>query len=366
MKEIEAPVEGTQFGSGWISGVISATLGVMGFLAVLCLRYPALLTSPHLREIYPMPLIRGLIHVSLIVAFGLGALSLILRRNKTLGAVGTGFAIVAALLGGADVQVEGPVAKSSYIGLDWFLLDMFLLALIFVPMERMFARLRQNIFRPGWKTDLVHFLMSHIGVQLLMLLTMVPASVLFRWTLHSRFQQAVGAQPAILQFFEALVLADLAGYGIHRLFHAVPFLWRFHAIHHSSQAMDWLAGSRLHLVDIIVTRAFAFIPLYAMGFSTTPLYFYLVFVSFHAVFIHANVRFRFGWLDRIFGTPRFHHWHHSAEREAIDKNFAIHLPAIDWLFGTHYLPKDRWPAVYGIAGNPVPEGYTRQLIFPLR
>jgi lathosterol oxidase len=128
--------------------------------------------------------------------------------------------------------------------------------------------------------------------------------------------------------------------------------------------MDWLAGSRLHIVDIVVTRALAFIPLYALGFSQGPIYAYLVFVGFHAVFIHANVRFRFGWFAQIVGTPQFHHWHHSSQAEALDRNFAIHLPWIDRIFGTLYLPKDQWPAAYGIQGDPVPDGYVKQLAHP--
>lgn len=364
MRELTAPREGTRFGSGWISGVLSAVLGVMSFGAVLCLHFPALLTSPQLREFYPIPLIRILIHTVLLSSFVLGLLSTILRRNKTLGVTGLGFALLAALLGGAGVELPDSVARTNYVGLDWFLLDLFLLGLIFVPLERAFARLEQRIFRKGWATDLAYFLMSHISVQLLTLLTMAPATVLFRWAVDAPFQRWVGAQPAWLQFLEALVLADLAGYWIHRLFHTVPFLWKFHAIHHSSESMDWLAGSRLHLVDIILTRAFAFVPLYALGFETGPVYAYLVFVSFHAVFVHANVRFRFGWLARLIGTPQFHHWHHAVA--PIDKNFAVHLPVIDRLFGTLHLPAGQWPAAYGIEGRPVPEGWGRQLIWPFR
>jgi len=106
-------------------------------------------------------------------------------------------------------------------------------------------------------------------------------------------------------------------------------------------------------------------PLYALGFSRPPIYAYLVFVGFHAVFLHANVKFRFGWLEPLVGTPRFHHWHHSPQAEALDKNFAIHLPWIDRLFGTLHLPKEEWPASYGLEGDPVPEGYVRQLGYPL-
>jgi lathosterol oxidase len=201
-------------------------------------------------------------------------------------------------------------------------------------------------------------------MQALVLLTMAPAALFFRWAIDSPFQRSVGAQPAVLQFIEIVVLADLATYSIHRLFHAVPFLWKFHAVHHSSQSMDWLAGSRLHLVDVVVTRAFAFAPLYAFGFATGPVYAYLVFVSFLAVFVHANVRWNFGPLKWIVGTPQYHHWHHSAQPEAIDKNFAVVLPAIDRVFGTLHLPGNHWPASYGIEGNPVPENFGAQLIWP--
>ena len=153
-------------------------------------------------------------------------------------------------------------------------------------------------------------------------------------------------------------------YAIHHLFHTVPYLWRFHAIHHSSVHLDWIAGSRLHLVDVVLTRGFTLIPIVLVGFSQPAVYAYVVFVSFHAVFIHANVRFRFGWIDRVIATPRGHHWHHA--QAPVDKNFAVHLPLIDQVFGTQHLPGNAWPDTYGIAGDPVPEGYLRQLAHPFR
>jgi sterol desaturase/sphingolipid hydroxylase (fatty acid hydroxylase superfamily) len=258
LSELSPAPEHARFGSGWISGILSAVLGIMSFGAVLCLHFPALLTSPILREYYPMPFMRALIQTVLLLSFGLGALSLILRRRKVLGTVGLSFATIAALMGGAGVEVRGPVPGSNYLGLDWFLLDLFVMGLIFVPMERLFALARQQpIFRKGWRTDLTYFLTSHIGVQMLTLMTLAPAAILFRWMIDSPIQRKIGSQPWWLQFMQIVVLADLAGYWIHRMFHRVPLLWRFHAIHHSSERMDWLAGSRLHLVDIVVTRALA-------------------------------------------------------------------------------------------------------------
>ena len=130
--------------------------------------------------------------------------------------------------------------------------------------------------------------------------------------------------------------------------------------------MDWLAGSRLHLVDIAVTRGLTYVPIYVLGFAEAPLFAYLVVVSVQATFIHANVNFNFGPLKWLLATPQFHHWHHAAEPEAIDKNFAVHLPLFDAMFGTMYLPP-RWPSAYGIGqGARPPDGYVRQFLWPFR
>jgi sterol desaturase/sphingolipid hydroxylase (fatty acid hydroxylase superfamily) len=355
---------GHRFGSGWISGVLSVTCGALGYGGVLCLLFPSWLTTPSARALYPMDLVRFLIYVMLVLGFGLGALSVVLRRRRVLGFTGIALATAGTLLGGSTAEV-GALRGTTAIGLDWFLLNLFVLALLFVPLERVIPRLReQTIFRPGWTTDLMHFAMSHLLVQVTVVLTMLPAAVFFRWATHPSLQERVASQPLALQFVEIVLVADLTQYWVHRAFHQVPWLWRLHAIHHSSETLDWLAGSRLHLVDIVVTRGLSFVPLYVLGFAAPAVYAYVVFVSFLAVFIHANVRFDLRALDWLVVTPRFHHWHHAAS--PVDKNFAVHLPWLDLLFGTAYLPTARWPAAYGIEGHPVPEGYWRQLAWPFR
>jgi sterol desaturase/sphingolipid hydroxylase (fatty acid hydroxylase superfamily) len=354
----------TRFGRGWISGVVAVVLGALALGAVLCLRFPALLTTPDARALYPMGVVRFLIHLVLVTAFGLGVLSIVLSRRTRLGLIGIGLTVAALLLGGSQVEVTGPIDSARYVGLDWFCLNLFVLALLFVPLEMACARTPQGVFRRGWLTDLCHFGVSHLAVQLTVLLTLVPAALFFRWAVHPGIQAAVAGQPLVLQFAAIVVVADLSEYTVHRLFHRVPLLWRFHAIHHSSTTLDWLAASRIHLVDAVVTRALGFVPLYVLGFAPPAVYAYLVFVSFHAIFVHTNVRFTFGRLAWLIGTPRFHHWHHSAQPEAVDKNFAVHLPLIDRLFGTLHLPERGWPTAYGIAGGAVPEPYPAQLVFP--
>jgi lathosterol oxidase len=174
----------------------------------------------------------------------------------------------------------------------------------------------------------------------------------------------VGHLPWIVQFFLAVLVADLAEYAIHRAFHKVPFMWRFHAIHHSSKALDWIAGSRSHIVDDVAVRGFILIPMMCV-FSHNMLVAYLFFVNIHATWAHCNYGPTIKWLEPFLVQPRYHHWHHTSQPEAIDRNFAIHFPWIDRLFGTHYLPEDKWPDHYGLNNETIPAGFWRQTFYPL-
>lgn len=359
----DAPVT---FGSGWISGTISLFLGVLAVGAVLCLRFPAILTVPELRAVYPMTLVRGLVQAGIVVGFAFGLLSTLLRRRKILGLGGMSLALAATLLGGADVRVATPVAASPHLGLDWFLLSLFLWALVFVPLER-WAPLRrdQRILRPEWTTDLGWFFTSHVAVQALSLVVMWPAATLAPRLAVPALQAVVAGWPVVVQLAAIVVVADVAQYWVHRTFHEVPFLWRFHRIHHSSAVIDWLAGSRLHLVDVVATRGAVLVPLAVLGFAPGAIYAYLTFVSLHAVFIHANFAPRVRWLERLLVMPHFHHWHHAAAPEAVNRNYAVHLPWLDRLFGTAHVPPE-WPGRYGLVDEAVPEGVLAQLAWPFR
>ena len=360
----EAP---RRFGTGWISGTLAIVLGLLSIFAVLCLHFPQWLTLPELRGRYPLPLVRQAIDWSILAVMLLSGLSLLLRRKKALGLAGLALAAVALLLGAGGVEIGGPRESAAYLGLDWFVLGVLTTAALFVPLERAFAlRREQGPFRRGWLTDTQYFFMSHALVQLMSVLVLVPAVSFGALLASPSLQRAIQEVPLVLQFLGCVLVADLAQYWVHRAFHAIPWLWRFHAVHHSVESMDWIAGSRLHLLDVIVTRGLVLLPLVVLGFDERAVLAYLALVSFHAVFIHANFAPRAAWLERWIAMPRFHHWHHAIEREAVDRNFAVHLPMIDRWFGTHYLPDVHWPSGYGVAGLKAPEGYSRQFVWPLR
>jgi lathosterol oxidase len=353
-----------EIGSGWISGVVAVFLGATAAGAVLVMHFPDLLTTEDLRHRYSLPFLRGLIETVIGLAFLASCLNLLLRRRKALGLAGLVLTLAAVLGGGADVEIRGTLEGGVHFGLDWFLLNLLVFAVVLVPLERAFAlRPDQRVLRTGWSTDLAYFFANHVGVQLLTFLSLWPATTLARAPGLERVAAVVSSQPVWLQVIELMVLADLAQYAVHRAFHRVPALWRFHAIHHSIREMDWLAGSRLHLVDVVVTRALVVLPAFVLGFAEPALYIWLVIIATHSVLNHLNLRFRLGWLEKLVVTPRFHYWHHAVR--PVDRNFAVHFPWIDRLFGTHHLPK-AWPDELGIEGHPVPPGFAGQLAWPFR
>jgi lathosterol oxidase len=354
----------TGFGTGWWSGVLSMFFGLLAFGAVVCLHFPQLLTSPELRPYYPMALMRLLIQALIVAAIVFGVASAVLRRKKTLGLTGMLMALAATLLGGSSVPINGPLHDGPAIGLDWFLLDMLLMTLIYSPFEVLWpAYPKQSVFRNEWLLDVGYFLSTHLPIQITSFLILLPATQLTALLGSPALLQATGRLPWLVQFLLAVLVADLAEYFIHRAFHAVPFLWRFHAIHHSSKALDWLAGSRSHIVDDVVVRGFILVPM-MFAFSHDIIVAYLFFVTLHATWTHSNFGPSIGWLEPYLVFPRFHHWHHSSEQAAIDKNFAIHFPWIDRIFGTHYFPENQWPQTYGLDHEQLPAGFWGQTLYP--
>jgi sterol desaturase/sphingolipid hydroxylase (fatty acid hydroxylase superfamily) len=241
-----------------------------------------------------------------------------------------------------------------------------LIVLVFVPFEQLLPlHAEQKIFRRGWLHDAVYIFVNGILIRFGLFLVVALSIVALDWAILQGFRQAVASQPHWLQAIELIALADLCFYGVHRLFHAVPLLWRFHAIHHSIEEMDWLAAHRVHALDQILTKGASLIPAFTFGFSEWAIAAYIVLYQWHTLLIHANVRFSFGPLRWLVASPEFHHWHHSNQREAYQKNFAAQLSLWDIVFRTAHMPKGETPSAYGV-NESVPVGYVAQFFYPFR
>jgi sterol desaturase/sphingolipid hydroxylase (fatty acid hydroxylase superfamily) len=353
-------------GSGMVTGVIALVLAVLCFLGVLAFHFPEYLTTPQLRKSYDVETMRKVLLGAMVIAGGLSLVNIAFNRKRWLSAFAFGIVALTALLGGHRVHVDPNFPDGTlYIGLDWFVLDLLGSSLIFIFIEKLFAlRKEQPVFRPEWQTDFHHFIVNHMVVGFVLLATNLMVHKFFGWAAHDGVRGWVQGLPFWLGLPLIVLVADLVQYWTHRAYHEVPLLWRLHAVHHSVKSMDWMAGSRQHILELLITRTLVLAPIYVLGFSKEVIDAYIVIVGFQAVFNHANVSVRLGPLRYVIVTPNFHHWHHSQDDEAIDKNYAAHFAFLDHLFGTAVQSDREWPAHYGVVGDYVPNGFWKQFKFP--
>ncbi|MDZ4288471.1 MAG: sterol desaturase family protein [Prosthecobacter sp.] len=260
-----------------------------------------------------------------------------------------------------------PTLTKTFIGL-------IVLSVIFFIIERFLGKGRAAVMRKGWWTDISYFFFTpFVTRSLSKLIVLIPAAVLIVWGVTSAEELRTFAyagfgplarQPIWLQAVEIYLLADFTSYWSHRLFHGGRW-WPFHAVHHSSEELDWLSSVRVHPVNSLVTNFLQVTPLVLLGFSPLVTLSTAPFFTFYAIFIHARVDWDFGPLRYVVATPMFHRWHHSRQPEAIDKNFAGLFPLWDLLFGTFYMPRSRVPEDFGIT-DVMPNHLPGQLWLPFR
>lgn len=257
-------------------------------------------------------------------------------------------------------------------------LGLLVLGAVFWPLEHWRAALpEQPRRRCDLRTDVAYWFVSSLVTRLVsdtaVVITVfvvalaigVPPTAQSMQRYFDDPTQLVRSQPMWLQAFEALFVADLAGYWIHRLFHGGT-LWKFHAVHHSSTHVDWLSSVRLHPVNDALMRIPQALLILALGFPPTVLVAYLPAVVIYGIFLHANVPWDFGPLRHVMASPAFHRWHHTSLAEGRDRNFAGIFPIIDIVFGTFHLPRGRQPSAFGVGGEAVPRGIWAQMLYPFR
>jgi sterol desaturase/sphingolipid hydroxylase (fatty acid hydroxylase superfamily) len=246
-------------------------------------------------------------------------------------------------------------------------LDLLGSAIIFILIEKALPYKKdQPSIREEWGLDMIHFTINHLLIGISLLVANNFAPTFFAWAQWSLVQDLISTLPFLLELFLCVLFADLFQYTVHRCLHAFPWLWRIHSVHHCPHFMDWLSGSRQHFIELVITRSMVLVPIFVLGFERTIIDAYVIIVGFQAVLNHTNAQINFGFLEKIIVTPQFHHWHHSSDRNAIDKNFAAHFSFIDTIFGSRVKSKEEWPKKYGITGRQLPPKYLSHLLYPFK
>jgi sterol desaturase/sphingolipid hydroxylase (fatty acid hydroxylase superfamily) len=172
--------------------------------------------------------------------------------------------------------------------------------------------------------------------------------------------------PTWLMLALLFVLTDFTSYWSHRLCHSVPFLWKFHAIHHSPTMVRWTSVARLHPVNELLTYCANILPAIALGFPAYALGPFIPVIAIYALYSHAKWNHSLGPFRFVFTGPLYHRWHHTFTHEGGNKNFSGVFAFWDMMFGTYYMPKGKVPEVFGLDGEEIPENFWTQMAYPFR
>jgi sterol desaturase/sphingolipid hydroxylase (fatty acid hydroxylase superfamily) len=245
-----------------------------------------------------------------------------------------------------------------------------LLMLIFLPIERLFSLHPRKFLRQSTLGDIGFYFVSGLIPSMLLAIPLSLLALAAHQIVPSSLHMAVAALPLWLRVVAGVVVGEIGFYWAHRWAHEIPFLWRFHSIHHGPEELYFLISSRAHPFDNAFMRIVGLTPVFLLGLANpltpsgnlVPTLIVLISIVW-GFFIHSNLRWRLGPLEWIISSPAFHHWHHTLA-EPRDRNYAAMLPWIDRIFGTYHLPRKQWPSAYGIDAE-LPSSVAGQLLHPL-
>jgi len=170
-----------------------------------------------------------------------------------------------------------------------------------------------------------------------------------------------------VQLALACVVVEAFDYWPHRLLHEVPWLWRFHSIHHNPKRVYWLNATRAHPLEVVFRGVVNVIPLALLGAGEHLLVLVALTNSVLGLFQHANIDFELGPLSWIFSVGEMHRWHHSLRLEEANNNYGSNFLFWDVVFGTRYRdPSRRAPEMLGIEHDTLPASVWGQLVAPFR
>lgn len=231
----------------------------------------------------------------------------------------------------------------------------------------------QPIWRDDASTDFIYGLILPFFTRLINIIFVTLGLSLIFWGTPTKdllgyFTYGHGPLselPIWLQAAIVFIVSDIMLYWTHRWFHTGK-MWPFHAIHHSSEKLDWLSTYRFHPVNTWLSFTMVDSLMLIVGFSPAATAAMGTFNLIYSAMVHANLNWTFGPFKYVFASPVFHRWHHTSQEEGMNKNFAPTFPLLDIMFGTFYMPDNKLPEKYGVPGSDIPKSFAGQLLWPFK
>ncbi|WP_128757099.1 sterol desaturase family protein [Leeuwenhoekiella aequorea] len=237
-------------------------------------------------------------------------------------------------------------------------------------------RKKQPIIRKGFWLDAFYilfnfFLFSLIGYNALSNVGVELFNDFLRlFDIQNIVSIEVQHLPVWAQLLIMFIVADFIQWNVHRMLHRVPWLWKFHQVHHSVKEMGFAAQFRFHFMETLVYKSVQYIPLAMIGFGIEQFFIVHMFSVFVGHLNHANLDWSYGKFGYIFNNPRMHIWHHAKQLPPQHKygmNFGLTLSIWDYLFGTAYVPESGKNLEIGFNGDEkFPNDFANQLTFPFK
>jgi sterol desaturase/sphingolipid hydroxylase (fatty acid hydroxylase superfamily) len=235
---------------------------------------------------------------------------------------------------------------------------------VFIWLERKFPYTRGlPVFRDGFWVDLVWYTLIQSYFLKILIFDYIITPMDKAWHLSSL--HLVSSWPLVVQVLFFLVVHDFYIYWFHRWQHHSRILWRTHEAHHSNKEVDWLAGTRSHVLEIIINQTVEFAPIILLGANPMVVPIKALLDAVWGMYIHSNIDVRSGKLQYIINGPEMHQWHHANDRRVFYANFSTKLALWDWLFGTAFLPSREKPAEFGLYYD-YPKDYFLQHVFSVK
>jgi sterol desaturase/sphingolipid hydroxylase (fatty acid hydroxylase superfamily) len=235
---------------------------------------------------------------------------------------------------------------------------------VYIPFQKKWGTVR-NVTR----ADVIYFAIAP-GIELLqtfLLITLLAATAQYHQYIRL-FDWWPRNLPILLQLFLVTMVVDVLKYWYHRWTHEVPFLWRFHIIHHRLERLEMLRSAYFYPIDLFLTVGLGTLALLACGASKELIIFHNVWAGITGLLNHSNADVRCGWFDTILNSPGHHRAHHSVNLPGVNSNYGSFFNFADRMFGTRYLPDDQ--SDFGPLGvdetYDVPKTVLAQLAVPFR